>query len=453
MKLAFLCMLSMLVTSVSADDGVRAAGKRFSRMDRSRFQIGAYFLKQADDAHLREVKECGIDFIYGPNIRDRAVLDRYAAHGLGVIAQGPFWMWSGDWKGIRNGKMSKWERFTPADYEAGIRDFLDHGLDHPALWMLDITDEPSALDMPYIGDRMREISSRIPGVPLFCNLYPSYAGVADNDTAAEKSQLGAKSFREYIDIYCKTVPLDYISYDFYPYHPVRRRREQLIPEMFAAYEIVARACRRTNRSFWYVPQVNAQARDGHVEEITANRLRFQAFTAMAFGAEVINWACYSPGWWTNNVLTAAGEKTAQYDRLRIVNADLHALGASYMKYRNVATHLVGFPSEICECAAMPQEMALNVVGCRGLRERHGHALAIGEMVSRKDGTEPAALFVVAAGDPFDLAPAIRTVTFRLADGRSARVLGPAGEISMRMEEGGACAFELAENAAALILLD
>jgi hypothetical protein len=32
---------------------------------------------------------------------------------------------------------------------------------------------------------------------------------------------------------------------------------------------------------------------------------------MSFGAEAITWACWCKGWWTNNVLDAAGVQTGR----------------------------------------------------------------------------------------------------------------------------------------------
>ena len=67
--------------------------------------------------------------------------------------------------------------------------------------------------------------------------------------------------------------------------------------------------------------------------------------AAAFGAEAITWACSGKGWFTNNVLTAKGEKTEQYEKLKKVNGELHSIGPRYMRYRNAATHFVGFKPE------------------------------------------------------------------------------------------------------------
>ncbi|MBQ7915173.1 MAG: hypothetical protein IJ315_00110, partial [Firmicutes bacterium] len=70
---------------------------------------------------------------------------------------------------------------------------------------------------------------------------------------------------------------------------------------------------------WIVLQVNSK----HKEEwISENNLRFQAYTAMAFGAENIIWACYTAGWWHNQVLDEKGEKTQQYEKLKKVNGEI-----------------------------------------------------------------------------------------------------------------------------------
>ena len=44
-----------------------------ARMDRSRLLIGAYCFKEVvhDEAHVRDAKECGIDFVLGVNATDR----------------------------------------------------------------------------------------------------------------------------------------------------------------------------------------------------------------------------------------------------------------------------------------------------------------------------------------------------------------------------------------------
>ena len=419
-----------------------------ARMDRSRLLIGAYCFKEVvhDEAHVRDAKECGIDFVLGVNATDRAALDLLAKHGMGAIAGLlPGW-WGGD--GSNAGMMRKAR--PKANYEARLAEYLAK-LDHPAIWMLNLCDEPSALDLPYLGEVCDLVAARTPQTPAYLNLYPNYASVSKNTGEETRNQLGTATYREHIDVYCRTVPLDYISYDFYVYTPNMKRRPSLYCQMYDNFNIVADACRRTGRSFWYIPQVNSHvARD--FEPTTRNRLRFQSYTAMAFGAESISWACWMPGWWTNNVLTAAGEKTAQYDRLKTVNAELHRFGPLYMRYRNTTTHYVGFPATNgFEKLGVPLPRELDTGCFRELRTLEDTPLVVGEMVPRREDDGSRALFVVASGDPFDYAPAVRTLAFRIPDGRRVEVFAANGKVEPMHEADGLFTFPLAENAAVLLV--
>ena len=434
--LAVLCMAACAATAGAP------------RMDRSRLLIGAYSFGKAahDEAHVRELKECGVDFVTGVQATDRETLDLLAKHGVGAILGGllPGW-WGGD--GSNAGTMRA--RRPKGTYEAKLAEYVA-SLDHPAVWMLDLCDEPSALDLPYLGEICALVAARAPETPAYLNLYPNYASVSKNTGEETRNQLGTRTYREHIDVYCRTVPLDYISYDFYVYTPNAARRPSLYRQMYDNFNIVADACRRTGRSFWYIPQVNSHnARN--FEPTTRNRLRFQAYTAMAFGAEAISWACWMPGWWTNNVLTAAGEKTAQYERLKTVNAELHRFGPRYMRFRSTATHYVGFAATNgLETLGVPLLRALDNGAFCGLRTLEDTPLVVGEMVPRgvDDGTR--ALFVVASGDPFDYAPARRTVSFRVPEGRAVEAFGALGPVEPTHEADGSFSIRLDECSAVLL---
>ena len=422
------------------------------RLDRSKLLIGAYNFNGAaqDETHVRDLKDCGVDFIVGMSMRNRRMLDLFAKYGLGVVANGvgKFW-WGGN--GSEAGKMR--EKRPRDEYERGL-ETLANGLDHPAIWMLNLGDEPSALDMPYLGELCDLLAARAPKSPPYLNLYPNYASVSKNTEKETRNQLGTPTYKEHIDVYCRTVPLDYIAYDFYPYETRPAWRRKFYGKMYDNFNIVADACRRTGRSFWYIPQVNSQVppEGEDFEPTTENRLRFQAYTAMAFGAEVITWACWSPGWWTNNVLTASGEKTAQYARLKAVNAELRRLGPRYMRYRSTATHYVGFAATNgLEELRVEMPQSLDTAFFSGVRTVEGTPLLVGEMAPRGvcDGSSRA-LFLVASGDPYDLAPAMRTVTFRVPAGRAAEAFGPNGPVALTRLPDGGYSLPLAENSAVLL---
>ena len=167
-----------------------------------------------------------------------------------------------------------------------------------------------------------------------------------------------------------------------------------------AYEnlrIVADACRDTGRSLWIVLQVNS-----HNPElwITENQLRFQAYTAMAFGAELITWACYTAGWWHNQVLDLNGEKTEQYDKLKTVNAELKALGETYMKYRRTSTHFVSFGEDHPDLAKLAYKPADSLSTGIFFDVKADAPIVVGQMAGR-DAADGNALMIATADDPQD----------------------------------------------------
>ena len=173
---------------------------------------------------------------------------------------------------------------------------------------------------------------------------------------------------------------------------------------------------------------------------------------MAFGAEAISWACWMPGWWTNNVLTAAGEKTAQYDRLKAVNAELHRFGPLYMRYRSTTTHYVGFAATNgLETLGKPLLDVLDAAWFRDLHTLESMPLVVGEMSPRGKDDGSRALFVVASGDPFDYAPAVRTLVFSVPQERCVEAFGPQGPVELDREVDGSYVMRMAENSAVMLV--
>ena len=385
------------------------------RMNRSRLNIGVYHLRPyaRSEAHIKDLADCGIDFVVCMD-NDRPALDLFHKYGVGAIVSGivPGW-WGGD--GDNAGKLA--ETNPMETYEAAAKAFVDH----PAVWGIDVGDEPSALDFPYYGRVMDYVNRAFPNQFPYLNLYPNYASVSQNNAQETVNQLGTATYDEHIQKYCENVPVDYICYDFYLYSiNVTKHYENL--------RVVADACRNTGRSMWIVLQVNSNKPE---EWMSENNLRFQAYTSMAFGAENIIWACYTAGWWHNQVLDAEGNKTEQYDKLKKINAEIRTIADEYMKYRRVSTHFVEFEGFAGE-AAHPDMVAVKQEAIASLstgvffdvKAEGGAPLVIGEMVNRNhDGS--VALMICAADDPHEKEPKEYNITFRAPD-RCVRALGGNG---------------------------
>lgn len=402
------------------------------RMDRNRLNIGVYHLRPyaRTEAHVKDVADCGIDFVVCMD-NDRPALDLFHKYGVGAIVSGivPGW-WGGD--GTDAGKLAVTNPMEK--YEAAAASFVDH----PAIWGIDVGDEPSALDFPYYGKVIDYVNRAFSNQFAYLNLYPNYASVSGNNAQETVNQLGTATYAEHIRRYCECVPSDYLCYDFYLYSiNVAKHYENL--------RVVADACRNTGRSMWIVLQVNSHLPEKWISE---NNLRFQAYTSMAFGAENIIWACYTAGWWHNQVLDDQGNQTEQYGKLKRVNAQIRTIADEYMKYRRVSTHFVGYQGHPdMNCVQQETIASLSTGVFFDVKSDNGAPILVGEMVSRtNDGS--AALMICAADDPYEKEPKEYQVTFR-APNRCVRALGGEGYKTVT-DLGGVYAVTVRSNEGVLI---
>ena len=402
------------------------------RMDRNRLNIGAYHLRPyaRTEAHVKDVADCGIDFVVCMD-NDRPALDLFHKYGVGAIVSGivPGW-WGGD--GSNAGKLA--DTNPMEKYEAAAASFVDH----PAIWGIDVGDEPSALDFPYYGKVIDYVNRAFSNQFAYLNLYPNYASVSGNNAQETVNQLGTATYEEHIRRYCECVPSDYLCYDFYLYSiNVAKHYENL--------RVVADACRNTGRSMWIVLQVNSHRPE---EWMSENNLRFQAYTSMAFGAENIIWACYTAGWWHNQVLDDQGNQTEQYGKLKRVNAQIRTIADEYMKYRRVSTHFVGYQGHPDMNRVQQESLASLSTGVFfDVKSDNGAPVLVGEMVSRT-GDGSAALMICAADDPYEKEPKEYQITFR-APNRCVRALGGEGYRTVT-DLGGVYAVTVRSNEGVLI---
>ena len=414
-----------------------AAVRNRPRFDRSQLQIGAYGLDTyaRTEQHVRDIRDCGVNFIIAGV--DRPTLDLFQKYGIGS-----FLVWQTPWWSSGAGKPGKMAETNPlSKYEEAARRWKDH----PAVWAVDIGDEPSALDFEHYGKVVAHTLKSYPNQIPYLNLFPNYAMPGKDGEDLSKTQLGSRSYREHIESYCRQVPLDYISYDHYPWGWANT-----FPKMFENLRIVADACQGTGRSLWCVLQCNSH--EGSLRRtapMTENTMRYQAFAALSYGAEVITWGCWTKGWWEWNVLDTNGVKTVVYDRLKAVNAELHRFGPEYMRHRRMFTDLVGFPADYAS-AGQPILRESNGPAFAGVRTRDGSAISVGHF-TRRDGSGGYAIFVAACDDPDDRGGTEHTLLFRVA-GKDRRVvaLGRKGPALVRDLGQGEYAVDIRSNEGLLV---
>lgn len=403
------------------------------RMDRNRLNIGTYILRRyaRTEQHIKDLAECGIDFVVSME-DDKPALDLFEKYGIGAIVSRvvPGW-WGGDGKNA--GTLA--QKNPLSIYDTCASNFVDH----PAIWGIDVGDEPSAVDFPHYGKIVEKVSRLFPKQFPYLNLYPNYASVAKNTAEETVNQLGTATYEEHIAEYCRWVPTDYICYDFYLY-------EIGVSWAYENLRIVADACLRTGRDMWIVLQMN---KGGPEYWISTNKLRFQAYSAMAFGARSIIWANYTAGWFVNAILDDKGNKTEQYDKLKKMNQELRIIGEEYMKFRRVSTHFVGFEGH-ADMELVHQEPIdhLDTGVFFNVHAEGGEPLVIGQMVSRSDDGAYA-LMICPADDPMDLGEKEYNVVFS-ATNRRISAIGGEGKLPVVKRPDGSYCVTVRSNGGVLI---
>lgn len=151
---------------------------------------------------------------------------------------------------------------------------------NPYIWGFSGADEPNASRFPYLK-RMQEIYHElIPEKNVFINLLP----------AVEAKQLGSKDYRAHVEDYVRTVNPPFISFDCYPIKQTAGRGPYIDDCLWRTIEVVAEVSRESERRFWAFILCTAQP--PLYPKQNRNFLRFQIFTALAYGAQGLSYFTY-----------------------------------------------------------------------------------------------------------------------------------------------------------------
>jgi len=194
------------------------------------------------------------------------------------------------------------------------------------VWGDDIFDEPHSLFFDYFDQIVDIYREKVPTKMPFFNLNPLQHGADSNDPYAF-----GESYQEYIDSYANTVDTDYICFDLYPFD---NEFCGFMSNYFVNMDIVSTACRESGRDFWIITQAGAV--NGYGIVTTDKQVSFQAYTSLAYGADAIIYACYTPSWWgpETSIVNALGVKNPLWETTKKLNSEIHAISDIYMDYVN-----------------------------------------------------------------------------------------------------------------------
>jgi hypothetical protein len=226
-------------------------------------------------------------------------------------------------------------------------------MNYPALAGYDLKDEPSALLYPELAELAKEIQSVDNKHFCYVNILPNFAS---------SKQLGTNSYEEYVQEYINQIPVQFVSFDYYPV-----LKDHISKSWYENLEVISKKSKEAGKPFWaFVLTTNYD--NDHVTPQTLPAMRLQAFSNLAYGAQGIQYFTY----WTVNAadllagedqrgapISAIGKRTIVYDRVKQLSQEIHNLsdvflGADVVSVRHTGigeipdgtTRLVSLPKSI-----------------------------------------------------------------------------------------------------------
>lgn len=195
---------------------------------------------------------------------------------------------------------------------------------HPGIAGWFLRDEPVAAgfkDLSDFRDRIMEADSTH---LLYLNLLPVPANPTD---------YGTRDYEDYVQRFADEVRLPLISFDYYPI--VENKDAGIIytrPPFYENFEIIRKVASRNGLPFWAF--CLSTAHDPYPVP-TAVHLRCEAFTALAYGAQGIQYFTYwqpEAGTWNfhHAPIDETGKRTDTYYLIRDLNREIQALSKVFL---------------------------------------------------------------------------------------------------------------------------
>ena len=157
-----------------------------------------------------------------------------------------------------------------------------------------------------------------PGVWPYINFFPNYA---------DASQLGTKTYDEYVEKFIEVCHPPILSYDHYAI----MEGGGLRGEYFANLESIRRAAVKHKLPFW---QIVLSVGCLNYREPSATDMRFQVYTSLAYGARGLAYFKYftpGAGNYRNGPIDQFGHETPMWQIMRQVNLQVGKLAPTLLK--------------------------------------------------------------------------------------------------------------------------
>jgi hypothetical protein len=263
--------------------------------------------------HYQEMKDAGIthSLSFFSNVEElQKALDAAGKVGVKIIASCPE---------------------LKTDPEKTVRRYMNH----PALAGYHLGDEPNIKKIPELGAWGKQIQTVDNKHFCYANLFPNFA---------DSNQLGTKSYEKYVDAYVKELPLQFISFDYYPV-----LKDRLMVSWYQNLEQVSDAAKKSGLPFWAFA-LTTNYDEEHVTPQTIAAMRLQVYSDLAYGAQGIQYFTY---WSATSIDTPPGEdqrgapisvtgkRSVVYDRVKLMSREIQNLSGVFLGSKVVSVRHAG----------------------------------------------------------------------------------------------------------------
>jgi hypothetical protein len=197
-------------------------------------------------------------------------------------------------------------------------------MNHPAVVGYHLIDEPSMTAYADLGAWARRIQSVDKKHFCYVNLFPNIA---------DSARLGTADYRQYIRECARQIPVQFLSFDYYPV-----LKDRLASSWYENLEQVSDEARKEGKPFWAFALTTNYDED-HVTPQTLAAIRLQVYSDLAYGAQGIQYFTYWSATSVNTAssedqrgapITAAGKRSVVYDRVKLMSEEIKTLSGVFL---------------------------------------------------------------------------------------------------------------------------
>jgi len=231
---------------------------------------------------------------------------------------------------------------------------------HPAVAGYHLIDEPNISLFPELSAWAKKIQSVDNKHFCYVNLFPNFA---------DSMQLGTKNYKEYVQEYIKQIPVQFVSFDYYPV-----MKDRLSKTWYENLELIAAESKKAGLPFWAFALTTNYDND-HVTPQTIAAMRLQIYSNLAYGAQGIQYFTY---WSATSVnapsgedqrgapISATGKRSVVYDRVKQMSREIQNLSGVFLGSKVISVRHTGLeknPAGTIRLTSLPK--AVKVLDTNG----------------------------------------------------------------------------------------